>query len=285
MILELSNPTARAGTAGRRAEVEGRRGRPRQPARADAERLPAAAGLGRQHRSRLQESGAPGRRQRTARGQGPGVDPGAEAVQAGRRATGRARTRSPTKQLASHAESTQARLAVQQAEVDQVRAIVQLKQRQVDELHVRAGIAGVLQLVPVDVGQQVAPGTNLARVADPSRLKAELKIAETQAKDVQIGQSASIDTRNGLVDGTRGADRSVGAERHRDRRCRDGRPAPQGRQAGFERRRQDRAGAFERRAVRRPAGVRAGTERCRAVQAAARTAPRRAPRSSLAGAR
>jgi len=106
-----------------------------------------------------------------------------------------------TKQLASHAESVQARLAVQQAEVDQVRAIVQLKQRQVDELHVRAGIAGVLQLVPVDVGQQVAPGTNLARVADPSRLKAELKIAETQAKDVQIGQSATVDTRNGLVDG------------------------------------------------------------------------------------
>jgi HlyD family secretion protein len=71
----------------------------------------------------------------------------------------------------------------------------------VDELNVRAGVGGVLQVVPVDVGQQVAPGTNLARVADPSRLKAELKIAETQAKDVQIGQSASIDTRNGLIDG------------------------------------------------------------------------------------
>jgi len=105
------------------------------------------------------------------------------------------------KQLASHAESMPARLAVQQAEVDQARAVAQLKQRQVDELHVRAGVAGVLQLVPVDVGQQVAPGTNLARVADPSRLKAELKIAETQAKDVQIGQFASIDTRDGLVDG------------------------------------------------------------------------------------
>ena len=65
----------------------------------------------------------------------------------------------------------------------------------------RAGLAGVLQLVPVEVGQQVAPGTNLARVANPSRLKAELKIAETQAKDIQIGQAVSIDTRNGLVDG------------------------------------------------------------------------------------
>jgi HlyD family secretion protein len=106
------------------------------------------------------------------------------------------------KQLASFAESTQARLAVQQSEVEQARAVVRLKQQQVDDLHVRAGFDGVLQLVPVDVGQQVAPGTNLARVADPSRLKAELKIPETQAKDVQPGQTASIDTRNGLVAGT-----------------------------------------------------------------------------------
>jgi HlyD family secretion protein len=112
-----------------------------------------------------------------------------------------ARLQLAQKQLASHAESMPARLAVQQAEVDQARAIMQLKQRQVDELRVRAGVDGVLQLVPVDVGQQVAPGTNLARVADPSKLKAELKIAETQAKDVQVGQYASIDTRVGLVDG------------------------------------------------------------------------------------
>jgi HlyD family secretion protein len=69
-------------------------------------------------------------------------------------------------------------------------------------LHVRAGVGGVLQVVPVEVGQQVAPGTNLARVANPAHLKAELKIAETQAKDVQVGQGASIDTRNGLVEGT-----------------------------------------------------------------------------------
>jgi HlyD family secretion protein len=105
------------------------------------------------------------------------------------------------KQLDSVADATQSRMAVQQSEVDQARAMVQLKRRQVDELHVRAGVGGVLQVVPVDVGQQVAPGTNLARVADPSHLKAELKIAETQAKDVQIGQAASIDTRNGLVEG------------------------------------------------------------------------------------
>ena len=77
----------------------------------------------------------------------------------------------------------------------------ELKKHERDELKVRAGLDGVLQLVPVDVGQQVAPGTNLARVADPSRLKAEIKVAETQAKDVQIGQAAQVDTRNGIVNG------------------------------------------------------------------------------------
>jgi HlyD family secretion protein len=104
-------------------------------------------------------------------------------------------------QLASSEESMRARLAVQQSDLDQVRAILQLKRRQHDELKVRAGFSGMLQLVPVEVGQQVAPGSNLARVANPLRLKAELKIAETQAKDIQIGQLASIDTRNGMVEG------------------------------------------------------------------------------------
>jgi HlyD family secretion protein len=104
-------------------------------------------------------------------------------------------------QLASSEESMRARLAVQQSDLDQIRAILQLKKRQHDELKVRAGFSGMLQLVPVEVGQQVAPGSNLARVANPSRLKAELKIAETQAKDIQIGQLAQIDTRNGVVEG------------------------------------------------------------------------------------
>jgi HlyD family secretion protein len=66
---------------------------------------------------------------------------------------------------------------------------------------VRAGMPGVLQVLPVEVGAQIQPGANLARVADPTRLKAEVRIAETQAKDIQIGQLASIDTRNGLVAG------------------------------------------------------------------------------------
>ena len=98
-------------------------------------------------------------------------------------------------------DSAKARLAAQQAKIDEQNALYQLKKSQVDALHVRAGIDGVLQLVPVEVGQHVTPGTNLARVADPKKLKAEIKIAETQAKDVIIGQTASVDTRNGIVTG------------------------------------------------------------------------------------
>ena len=105
------------------------------------------------------------------------------------------------KQLDKGVDSMRARLAAEEAGVDQVRALVRLKQRQVDELHVRAGAEGVLQLVPVEVGQQVGPGVNLARVANNSRLKAELKIAEGQARDIQLGQPVSIDTRIGLVEG------------------------------------------------------------------------------------
>jgi HlyD family secretion protein len=104
-------------------------------------------------------------------------------------------------QLESKADSMRAQMAVQQSLVDQARALLKLTQQQQDELKVRAGLDGMLQLVPVEVGQQVAPGTNLARVANPSRLKAEIKIAETQAKDIQLGQKAEVDTRNGIVQG------------------------------------------------------------------------------------
>ena len=104
-------------------------------------------------------------------------------------------------QLSSKAASMKAQMDVQQSLVDQARAFLRLTQQQRDELKVRAGLDGMLQLVPVEVGQQVAPGTNLARVANPSRLKAEIKIAETQAKDIQLGQKAEVDTRNGIVEG------------------------------------------------------------------------------------
>ena len=99
------------------------------------------------------------------------------------------------------ADSARARIQAQEAHVEQARAMYELRKSQADALHVRAGITGVLQLLPVDVGQSVAVGTNIARVADPKKLKAEIKIAETQAKDVTIGQVATVDTRNGIVNG------------------------------------------------------------------------------------
>jgi HlyD family secretion protein len=105
------------------------------------------------------------------------------------------------KRLEINKDSIRAQLAVQEAKVEQFKAAYELKKSQLDQLKVRAGVTGVLQVVPVEVGQRVAVGTNLARVADPRKLKAELKIPETQAKDVQIGQVSSIDTRNGIIPG------------------------------------------------------------------------------------
>ena len=98
-------------------------------------------------------------------------------------------------------DTVEAQLAVEQAEVDRLRTLYELRQQQMADLHVRAGMPGVLQQVPLDEGQRITTGTNLARVGDPTVLKVELRIAETQAKDVQIGQSATIDTRNGVIPG------------------------------------------------------------------------------------
>ena len=89
----------------------------------------------------------------------------------------------------------------QQAKVEQLRALYELKKTQLASLHVRAGADGVLQELSVEVGQRVAAGTPLAKVVQPTRLKAQLKIPETQAKDVLIGQQAAIDTRNGIIPG------------------------------------------------------------------------------------
>ena len=106
------------------------------------------------------------------------------------------------RRLAAAEAGIEARIRVQQATVDQARAISELRDERLSLLKVRPGFAGVLQQVPVEVGQRVAPGQNLARVADPERLKAELKVPETQAKDVEVGLSAEIDTRFGVVTGT-----------------------------------------------------------------------------------
>ena len=105
------------------------------------------------------------------------------------------------KRLSSAQESIDSRLRIQQAAVDQARALMELQNNRLMSLKVRPGFAGVLQQVPVEVGARIAPGTNLARVADPTRLKAELRIAETRAKDIEVGQMAEIDTRSGIIKG------------------------------------------------------------------------------------
>jgi HlyD family secretion protein len=105
------------------------------------------------------------------------------------------------KRLAIFGQSIAAQLAVQRSTVEQRRAAAQLRRTQVEALRVKAGMTGVLQQVPVEVGQHVTPGTNLARVAEPGKLKAVIKVPETEARDVQLGLSATVDTRNGVIRG------------------------------------------------------------------------------------
>jgi len=100
------------------------------------------------------------------------------------------------------AESVEAQIAVQRSEIDKLKALHQLKLSQVEALRVRAGVEGVLQDLPVQVGQKLAAGSIIAKVAQPTRLRAELRIPETQVKDIVIGHSAEIDTRNGVIPGS-----------------------------------------------------------------------------------
>src|SRR5216683_206888 len=99
-------------------------------------------------------------------------------------------------------KAIQSQLVEQQAKVDQIRALAELKLKQLNALKVRAGIEGVLVDLPLQVGQHVLPGAMVAKVVQPDHLIAELKVAETQARDVQIGQPASVDTHNGTVEGS-----------------------------------------------------------------------------------
>ena len=103
--------------------------------------------------------------------------------------------------LALNEKAIETELAVQQTKVDQAKALLGLKQKQLDALSVRAGINGVLFEIDHQVGEHVETGTTLAKVVQPDQLKASLKIAETQARDIQIGQPAEIDTHNGVIDG------------------------------------------------------------------------------------
>jgi HlyD family secretion protein len=105
------------------------------------------------------------------------------------------------KRLTINTEAVKTQLAVSQAKLDQLKALAALRRQQRDQLRVRAGMHGVLQQMVVEVGQQVALGANLCRVADMTKLKAQIRIAETQLKDMAIGQVATIDTRNGIVPG------------------------------------------------------------------------------------
>ena len=98
-------------------------------------------------------------------------------------------------------DSIDTQLAKQQVRVDQARAIYALRKNQLEQLKVRAGVDGVLQELLVDIGQRIGMGTNLARVVNPEKLKAEITISETQARDVQLGQEVSVDTRNGVIEG------------------------------------------------------------------------------------
>lgn len=105
------------------------------------------------------------------------------------------------KRLQLNQQTIRTQVAVQQAKVEQASALLALKQKQQDALSVRAGIDGVLVDLPHQVGEHVTVGTTLAKVVQPDQLKASLKIAETQARDIQLGQPASIDTHNGVIAG------------------------------------------------------------------------------------
>jgi HlyD family secretion protein len=115
------------------------------------------------------------------------------------------RTKIEEKRLAIHADSERAQEAVAQAEIEKFRASLELKRKKVAALRVRAGVDGVLQQIGdreiLQAGQRVTPGATLAKIVQPARLKAEIKIPETQAKDIELGQKAEIDTRNGVVPG------------------------------------------------------------------------------------
>ncbi|HEX4947158.1 MAG TPA: HlyD family efflux transporter periplasmic adaptor subunit [Blastocatellia bacterium] len=98
-------------------------------------------------------------------------------------------------------DAIKAQVQVYEARVQQFKALYELRRSQLDALKVRAGVNGVVQEVPIQEGQQVTQGTILARVIDPTALKAEVRVAETQTKDIVVGQRAEIDTRNGIIDG------------------------------------------------------------------------------------
>ncbi len=184
-------------------------------------------------------------------------------------------------QLDMSGESIGAQLDAQKVNIEKLQAAYNLKKKQVEQLTIRAGVDGTLlqlgtTLQVLEVGQRVAPGAILAKIAQPSKLKATLKIAETQVKDIQIGQEASIDTRNGIIPGHVMRIDPAASQRHLDRGRQAGRRAAARRASGPERGRHHRNREAERRGLCGPAGVRPERQKHQPVQDWTRTA--RAPR-------
>ena len=105
------------------------------------------------------------------------------------------------RRLVTGKSAAEAQLASQEARVEQFQALIRLRQKQVDDLEVKAGAVGVVQQVLVEEGQQVTRATSLAKVVRPEELKAELKVSETQTRDIAVGQLVNVDTRNGVTPG------------------------------------------------------------------------------------
>ena len=172
-------------------------------------------------------------------------------------------------------QGVKSQVAPQEADVNQKKTAWELRRKQLEDLKVKAGMEGVLQCVcsnpttQLERGSSVTPGSNLARVANPSLLKAELRIAETQTKDIRIGQYAEVDTRNGIVKGH--VTRMDAASPGRDGRCgrEHGWSAAAGRAARSERRWNDSAGKAGQHHQRRTAGIRPGEQHRQHLQGAA----------------
>ena len=188
--------------------------------------------------------------------------------------TAAARKKMEAERLANTEKTLDVRLDVQQAEVDRRKAMATLRRSEATGLRIRAGVSGVLQEVAVAVGQRIGPGTNLARVVDPTRLKAQLQIAETQVKDIVIGQKAEVDTRNGITKGRVIRIDPGRAQRHGHRGCGAGRRTAARRASRHERGRHHRARAARQHPVRRTARFRARAGEGELVQVVARSLDR-----------
>ena len=200
ILLEMSNPQVEQAALDAQSSTEGRGGRVSEPARE------ARSDLMNQKAGAATVTADYGQAKLQADTDKALYDLGVISGLAYKASKGKAdelttRNDLEDERLAINQKAIESQLAQQQAKVDQMRALAELKQKQLDALKVRAGIDGVLVDLPLQVGQHVLPGAMLAKVVQPNHLMAKLKIAETQARDVQIGEPR-FDTHNGIVAGT-----------------------------------------------------------------------------------